>query len=249
MPEEIIYVYYDTVGNNVLSKGIVGQVRDIPLKNIPKNILLIKNDYTNGTYDDYTGFQTIRGQANVISFLKDGLAQPHKVGSWIDFSNIEMLHQLTPVEISEILYIGHAHNYLHSPFYYKLQNNYIYLTMQNGFTKIYYRYLDEFLDHFADAISKRMEKFVNTRKRIFQKEQTVSAFQISDKQEMIRLFREGVCFSFKQMIITDAVYTVPIFIVEDKLATMKTPFSDTEAVGSLTYNKETDVWGLDYDLS
>lgn len=160
-----------------------------------------------------------------------------------------MLHQLTPVEISEILYIGHAHNYLHSPFYYKLQNNYIYLTMQNGFTKIYYRYLDEFLDHFADAISKRMEKFVNTRKRIFQKEQTVSAFQISDKQEMIRLFREGVCFSFKQMTITDAVYTVPIFIVEDKLATMKTPFSDTEAVGSLTYNKETDVWGLDYDLS
>ena len=49
---------------------------------------------------------------------------------WIDFSDVTMLKELTPLEISELLYFGHMKNSLHSPFFYKLQNDFVFLNLQ-----------------------------------------------------------------------------------------------------------------------
>lgn len=248
MPEQVVYVYYDTVGNNVLSKGIVSTIEEITLKRIPQNLLLINNHkHPLSTYDNYTGFYVIKGQENVVKYIKS-LKQDNKQSCWIDFSNMEMLNQLTPVEISEILYIAHAHNYLHSPFYYKLQNNYIFLTLPNNFTKVYYRHLEEFLDFFTESITQRMKNKVNEKRKFFQKERDVSLFEISDKQDLIRLFREGICISFRQMTVMGSIYSAPLFIVEDKLNLLETPFDVRDSIGDLTYDVDSETWSLNYRL-
>lgn len=247
MPEQIVYIYYDSVGNNVLSKGIVNQNSGGQLRRTPNNILLIKDAPNVGTYDHSTGFRIIKGQEAVTQFLKSGIDQPSKLGSWIDYSSADMLSQLTPVEISELLYIGHAHNYLHSPFYYKLQNNYIYLSLPNNFTKVYYRHLDEFIDQFSAAITNRMQGKVNEKRRLFQKERIIAPFKIENQERLIPIFREGVCFSFRQMTIKEGLYQVPIFIVEDRLSTIDRPFEDDEIAGTLTYDTNTEQWEVTYN--
>lgn len=248
MPEQMIYIHYDTVGNNVLSKGITNQNSKTLLKRVPNNLLLIKGERFSGTYDNHTGFPVIKGQEEVKKFLDAGIGNPSRLGAWIDFSSMDMLHQLTPVEISEILYIAHAHNYLYSPFYYKLQNNYIYLSLPNDFTKVYYRYLDEFFEQFADSITQRMQKKVNEKKRFFQKERLIRSFPTEKAMELVPVFREGVCFSFRQMKIEDHVYYVPMFITEDKLSSINQPFEEEESLGTLIYDGNQDAWKLECQL-
>lgn len=249
MPEKIVYVYYDKVGNNVLSKGIVNTVSAAPLKRIPRNLLLLNNrNHPLSTYDNHTGLQIIKEEDNVIQYFETLSQEPNKP-SWIDFSTVEMLHQLTPVEISEILYIAHAHNYLHSPFYYKLQNNYIYLTLPNGFTKVYYRHLEEFWDLFAESITQRMKEKVNEKRRFFQKEKSVAPFSFADKDELARLFKEGVCISFRQMTVMGDIYSAPLFIVEDQLSMLEGNIDERTAIGDLNYDAENQTWKLTYKLN
>lgn len=248
MPEKIVYVYYDTVGNNVLSKGIVNIIENISLKRIPHNLLLLNNrKHELSTYDNYTGLHIVKEQDTVIRYLKSISNETDKP-SWIDFSNIEMLHQLTPVEISEILYIAHAHNYLHSPFYYKLQNNYIYLTLPNNFTKVYYRHLEEFLDQFTDSITLRMKEKVNEKRRFYQKERTIAPFIVPEKNDLIRLFKEGICISFRQMTVIGDTYSAPLFIVEDQLSMLDGQFDERTAIGDLIYDANNETWKLNYKI-
>ena len=246
--EQMIYIHYDTVGNNVLSKGITNQSSKNFLKRIPSNLLLIKGGDSFGTYDSHTGFPVIKGQEEVKKFLDAGIGRPSQLGAWVDFSSIDMLHQLTPVEISEILYIAHAHNYLYSPFYYKLQNNYIYLSLPNDFTKVYYRYLEEFYEQFADSITQRMQKKVNEKKRFFQKDKVIHPLQSEKAAELVPAFREGVCFSFRQIKIENQVYSVPMFITEDKMSTINQLFDEKLSVGMLIYDANKDQWNLQYHL-
>lgn len=248
MPSQVVYIYYDTVGNNVLSKGIVNINQKSLLKRTPNNLLLIKGDGSVGDYDNHSGFQVIKGQENVRAFLENSHSAVARTTSWIDFTNLEMLHQLTPVEISEILYLAHAHNYLHSPFYYKLQNNYIFLSLPNGFNKVYYRYLEEFIDQFVGSITQRMTNKLNEKKRFFQKDRIAAPFAIPNMDQLALVFREGVCLSFRQIIIKDDLYRVPIFIAEDKLSLVDRLFDEDEAVGYIEYHAEKGEWTLIYDF-
>lgn len=245
MPEQVIYIYFDSVGNNVVSKGLVSQTSKNLLKRTPTNVLVIGGAKTAGSYDKHTGFRIIKGQENVSQFLESGKGHPSRLGSWIDFTSVDMLHQLTPAEISEILYIGHAYNYLHSPFYYKLQNNYIYLSLPDNFTKIYYRYLEEFLDQFTEAMTMHMQQKVNEKKRFFQKETMIAPFLIPDMKELLPLFGEGICLSLRQMTIENNVYQVPIFITEDRLSKVDQFFDEKDAIATLSYDANEEQWQLD----
>lgn len=249
MPQQILYIHYDTVNNYVLSKGIVNQNRQTLLRRTPENLLLIKGNRNAGHYDSYTGFQIIKGQEKVKEYIDRGIGNPQSLGSWIDFHNVDLLHQLTPVEISELLYIGHAHTYLHSPFYYKLQNNYIFLSLPNGFTKLYYRYLEEFHEQFTESLTERMRKKVNEKKKFFQKEKDVSPFPLERMKEFVPVFREGVVISFQQMTMENGIYCAPMFIAEDKLAKVDSHFEKKHQFGRLLYNCHTDEWDLECETA
>ena len=116
MATEYIYVHLDSVTNHVLSKGMDINHFQQSLRKIPKNILLLDAKKGVGEFESHTGFRIIRGRENVRRYLDDCSKFPEKAHKWIDFESIELLRQLTPVEISELLYIAHAHTHLHSPF-------------------------------------------------------------------------------------------------------------------------------------
>ncbi len=63
---------------------------------------------------------------------------------WIDFNDYEMVKELTPLEISELLYFGHMKTHLHSLSFYKLQNNFVFFDLKDARSRVYYRYLDEY---------------------------------------------------------------------------------------------------------
>lgn len=115
-----LYIHYDSVSNHVLAKSIAFHLSALPQSEIPQNILLLNGKSSLATHDAYTGFMWIKGRKNVLEYLQ-GVAEGKETPSnWVDFDSIEFVHQLTPQEIADLLYISHAKTHLHSPFFYKL---------------------------------------------------------------------------------------------------------------------------------
>ena len=77
---------------------------------------------------------------------------------------MEFLHQLTPQEIADLLYISHANTHLHSPFFYKLQNNFIFLNLAQDFTKVYYRKMDDFYQQLSYQLMNQMSEEIDSFK-------------------------------------------------------------------------------------
>lgn len=199
-----------------------------------------------GTYDNHIGFQVIKGQENVKAFFrKDG--QSSAMGKWIDFVNVDMLHLLTPIEISEILYIAHAHTHLHSPFYYKLQNNYIYLTLPNGFIKMYYRYLEQFHELFAEAINKLKEK-VNEKKRFYQKSKRNCAHSRLNAWRNSFRSSKDKAWSLSDRWASKGAHTASHCSSRNRYASIGGRFNEKDSVGTICYDMERSEWKIDIDF-
>lgn len=245
MSSEYIYVHLDGVTNSVLSKGLILTNYTKIIKKVPKNILLLNASEDIGDFDAHTGFRIIRGVENVRAYFDNHL-QTLTGGSikWIDFESVELLRQLTPVEISELLYIAHAYTHLHSPFYYKLQNNYIYLSLPDNFRKIYFRYLEQFYVLLSDNLTALLEAKFNEKKKLFRKAVKIKPIPTELVKELVPYLREGVILSFKQMQHEDTICKIPIFLVEDRLRDVNKTFSKNELIGTICYDSRDESWSL-----
>jgi hypothetical protein len=242
---EYIYVHLDSVTNHVLSKGMDINHFQQSLRKIPKNILLLDAKKGVGEFESHTGFRIIRGRENVRRYLDDCSKFPEKAHKWIDFESIELLRQLTPVEISELLYIAHAHTHLHSPFYYKLQNNFIYLTLPDAMSKVYYRYLDQFYALLSRTLTSALAEKMNEKRSFFQKPQTIEPIPTCLINELVPYLKEGALFSLKQVEVRDNLYCIPVFLVEDRLREVGKPFSDRERLATICYDRKDASWSVE----
>ncbi|SEL12231.1 hypothetical protein SAMN04488700_0467 [Carnobacterium iners] len=245
MISDYIYVHLDGVTNSVLCKGIIFKNYDEIIRKIPENILLLNASKDIGEFEPHTGFQMIHGVEKVRNYLKDNIdGNSSYAFKCIDFESMELLRQLTPVEISELLYVAHAHTHLHSPFYYKLQNNYIYLSMTDNFKKIYFRYLEQFYDFLNDSLTKSLELKCNEKKKFFQKETKIQPAPKELIRQLIPLLREGVLFSFTQIQVQQQICEIPIFLVEDRLRDLNQVFSKKDLIGTIYYDKNQSKWSF-----
>lgn len=249
MFSEYTYVHLDSVTNAVLSTGITQIFDNYTSNNLPKNILLLEFSEGIGELDPHTGFRIIRGTANVKQYL-DRLFKGEKIpAKWIDFESLDLLRELTPVEISELLYIAHAYTHLYSPFYYKLQNNFIYLTMGDNFKKVYYRKLEQFYSLLANHLTENLEKKVNGKKTIFQKPKKIEPLSYKTTLNLIPMLKEGIVFSFKQMTCEKEIYSIPIYLVEDRLRAIHDHFDDKDLLGNICYDASQKEWYLNSEKS
>ncbi|WP_034551345.1 hypothetical protein [Carnobacterium funditum] len=245
MISDYIYVHLDGVTNSVLSKGITFKNYDEIIKKVPENILLLNASKDIGEFDPHTGFQMICGVEKVRDYLEDNIDKnTSRTLKWIDFESVELLRQVTPVEISELLYVAHARTHLHSPFYYKLQNNYIYLSMTDNFKKIYFRYLEQFYGFLSDSLTKSLEIKCNEKKKFFQKETKIEPIPDEVIKELIPFLREGVLFSFIQMQNQHDTCEIPVFLVEDRLRGMNQTFSKKDLLGTVRYDRNQREWSF-----
>ncbi|GBD81772.1 putative uncharacterized protein [Tetragenococcus halophilus subsp. halophilus] len=244
---DFIYVHIDNISNAVLSQGFSTADFHQAIVHRPKNLLLLDPSNERGEYEAHTAMKTIRGKQAVDNYFQ-AVDKKRVVGTnkWIDFTDVMMLKELTPTEISELLYFGHMKTHLHSPFFYKLQNNFAYFELQDDLSKVYYRYLDEFHQVLAQKITLLTSGTLNTRRSLFQKSKAVEPLPLNIVKTLSDFMKEGLVFSFKQTEFQDRTYQIPLFLVGDTHIRMGSPtFKDDALIGHLTYYSSQRTWDLD----
>lgn len=245
--KDMFYVHMDTINNSVLSKGITASDFCDALKHTPNNLLLLSdyNDY--GEYESHTGLRVVRND-KVDEFLKFANKRNDGNLKWIDFADLQLIKQLTPVEISELLYFGHMNNHLHSPFFYKLQNNYVFLNVNDQINKIYYRYMDVFYQVLALKVKKNLEYVLTAKQRgFFKKYQQVESIDIEIIKSLKYWLQEGIVFNFNNIKKYENRYEIPIYLVEDKLRKIEDIHYTKELlVANLKYSVNSSNWQIDF---
>lgn len=238
-----LYIHHDVVTNHVMTRGINLLANDFDSKFIPSNIILGSLDMGLGRIDSNTNFQIVRGKQEVLEFFdkchRDGL----KIPNWIDFDSMNMMHELTPNEIAEILYLFHTHQTLRSAFFYKLQNNYVYLTLSNGLLKTYYRQFKHFYPRFQRVLQEQMTGILNeSRTLFFGKKAEAGPFPEEVVTQLAGLFMRGVKVDMTQAYRDGQEWIIPLFIIEDELTllTFNQPKRDQESF--LIYNLDDQGW-------
>ena len=137
-----LYIHMNDVGHFVIFSGLslkqfVNAVDPI------QNLLLLKHDYEDGLFNMHTQFDFIPGE-DLKKFVKEMVDTKNDL-CFVDFLKEKDLNNLTPLEQAELLYIGHKKEPIHSPFFSKLSNRYVYYASLNDkMTKIYFRFLNDY---------------------------------------------------------------------------------------------------------
>ena len=240
-----IYVHLDSISNHVLSSASKFQPAVLSQNEVPKNILLLKGRSPLAIYDDYTGFYYIKDSKKIVAFLEEGKTSTTEY-NWIDFESLEFLHQLTPQEIADLLYISHANTHLHSPFFYKLQNNFIFLNLGQEFTKVYYRKMDDFYRQLGAQLTNKMSEEMTrlSRRLFFNQEKNAKDLPVELLKELVTYFKVGMVFSTERIKKELLEYTIPLYVAEDRYHVMENVYIKENLFGQLTYHEE-QGWSLE----
>ncbi|WP_314065128.1 hypothetical protein [uncultured Vagococcus sp.] len=241
-----IYIHLDTISNSVLSKGLSIADFAVSVPEKPQNILLLEPNATEGEFEPHTGLKMIRGQAQVEAYFNNPRREVDI--KWIDFRDLHFLQQLTPMEIAELLYFSHMATQLHSPFFYKLQNNFVYFEKKDNLAKIFYRRLDDFYEIVAEKVRLGVFQKINERKSFFKAATPVASMDASLMKEFRSVFQEGVVLDFKQQELTDQRYSIPVYVVEDQFKTIDSrKFRQEDRIALITYDLSAKTWAVQQD--
>lgn len=154
------YICIDPTKNEVFTYGatFLEFYEFIPCK--PQNILLMKANFWGGNWNKNTGFEYVEKE-ELNDLLEDNV---YNYGDfcWVDFNNKSSIDEITPLELSELLYISHKFQPLRSPFFERLDNSYTYLAHDDDYwTKIY---LKDIYDY-SKVIEGKILKVLKGRKR------------------------------------------------------------------------------------
>lgn len=243
---EDLYIHLDTTSNYINTKGLDLEDFCDSIVQQPENILLLNPAATVGEFESRTYLHMIRGREEVQAYFTSIKKKKHQVVKWIDFSDRQMLKELTPVEISELLYFGHMRTHLHSPFFYKLQNNYVFLQDEYHNTKIYFRNVQEIYGLLGDKLGKLLKQKVNERRSIFRSPTEVVPVPLELLRGLKPILQEGVIFRFSQM--DQENYLIAVYVVEDRL----NDFAKEKDIAKLNaanlyYNVPEKSWRCEHD--
>lgn len=125
--------------------------------------------------------------------------------AWVDFENREDLEKLEPMELAELLYLGHMFKPIYSPFFEKIQNRYAYLAHDDGwFCRLYCK---EYSD-FQEIICNKIINTVSTSKR-----RKIYPFSNDVKKELLNLANDGLLIDFNNFAKCDKSIEVPIYTI------------------------------------
>ncbi len=245
--DQTVYVHIDTTSNVVVTRGINAKDFHLGVVHPPKNLLLLNPATEYGDYETHTGLKIIRGAGAVDHYARlVTKGRMNEENKWIDFTDVSMLKELSPLEISELLYFGHMRNHLHSPFFYKLQNNFVYFDLPHDVARVYYRYLDEFYHILAGRIKQLAIARMNEKRSFFKRATTLDNLPVDLLKNLREPMKEGMIFCFHQLTQDSKVLCIPLFIAEEELAASPTIASDM-TIGRLCYHFDTHTWSLDLE--
>ncbi|WP_017380733.1 hypothetical protein [Paenisporosarcina sp. TG-14] len=204
-----IYIHMNEVGHFVLFSGIT-MYQFVQNAGPLQNLLLLKHEYKDSSFNIHTQLEFVPDE-EVFSFTKEFMDNPTDL-RWIDFTDERRLNMLSPQEQAELLYIGHKKESIRSPFYYQLQNRFVYLSNEDeSMTKVYFRELDDSLQLVVNILNQVVRNKENRAPfwRRKQKERfpelTMAQF-ISHKP----MLKEGVLLSLYKVEKTKVTYDLEI---------------------------------------
>ncbi len=243
---DYLYVHLDSTNNSVVTKGITHHDFCEHLVHPPKNLLLLDPYEEAGHFESHTGLKIIENQGESELYLASLRRRKEQPGiKWLDYSELGMLKQLTPQEIAELLYFGHMKMHLRSPFFYKLQNNFAYFELNEELNRVYYRYMEEFYFILGKKITKITTDKVNEKKSFFRRNIPVTELTVTDMKALRNYFLEGTAFLFKEGNFEGKTYTIPLYILEDRLQKANDNlFEKMKPVAFLIYHINKKTWEL-----
>ncbi|WP_125705770.1 hypothetical protein [Lacticaseibacillus daqingensis] len=158
MRNTMIYVHYEPLAHLFLTAGLSASDVLAASKAPFRHLLLLPPVSDTAFIDPHTGFNEISGAEAVTAFLRSKQARDR---AWLDYKHGSYLRELTPNEIAELLYLGHAKTHIQPPYYYKLQNQVVYLPLANDMVTLYVRKLDLFSQTLSAAIVRHLRLAAN----------------------------------------------------------------------------------------
>jgi len=244
-----VYVHIDNISNAVLTQEISAADFHNGIIHQPRNLLLLDPTNDMGEFEAHTAMKIIRGSEAVEKYFQSAERKNIRSNKWIDFTDTLMLKELSAIEISELLYFGHMKTHLHSPFFYKLQNNFAYFNLQDGLTRTYYRYLDEFYHVLSQKITHIVLEKLNSKRSFFQKPKSIKAVPADIIKKLSDMMKEGLVFSFDQTEFKNKKYEIPLYLVEDtRIRKGHIVLQDDALIGDLIYYSNKNTWELKVNL-
>ena len=241
MRNAMIYVRHEPLAHLFLTYGISASDLLSDHLKVPKHLLLLPPVDEQEQIDPHTWFNIIDGADQVQDFLRSKAAQTR---CWLDYSSPRFLQELTPNEIAELLYLGHAKTHLSSPFYYKLQNELVYLPLRNGMVNMYLRNESLFATFLANAINKYMRRIANEEPFWLRlRQQHFSRVSHAVYTQFLPLLEDGVVFDFRNVRFSREKISVPLLapkarFVPDGILTD----TDVRRLGMLVLMRQKNQW-------
>lgn len=170
---------------------------------------------------------------------------------WIDFTEEEMLNELTGQEMAELLYLGHHKHHLKLPFYNKLGNRFVYLAHDDGwFNKTYYRSLKDFFQLLSEVISRKLGGLKSEKSILGIRKKRV--YPPVNKEILLSLepyIKEGICISLRDSDHQRTRIEIPIWVIGD-FADMDDMYeeylqaSHQQYHAKIIFDKKTKEWKL-----
>lgn len=246
MTTDFIYLHLDTISNSLFARGLVVEDFSASLLEVPEHILLLDANETAGEYEPHTGLRVVRGKTEVTRYFFQKSKQNDVQLKWLDFKDLDLLQQVTPMEIAELLYFGHMMSQLRSPFFYKLQNKYVYFEKPGDLTKVYYRHIEDFYRLISHKVSDVVFQKVNKRKGLFKPAITISPIDPEVIKTLKVAFQEGVIFDIRQIYLDNETYTIPLYLGDDRIKVVSSRhLKEENEIGDIWYDLSSDSWEID----
>jgi len=119
-----------------------------------ENLLLLKSDYCGER--DFRGFWLVEGKEGIAALMCEDI---YGYGDFcfVDYLNASSLGELTELQIAELLYLGHTHKPLGTPFFEVLQNRFAYFSHDDGwYSRIYCKNENSLVSLLLNVVQKRV---------------------------------------------------------------------------------------------
>ncbi|KRO17260.1 hypothetical protein IV56_GL000380 [Lacticaseibacillus saniviri JCM 17471 = DSM 24301] len=237
----MIYINFEPFAHLFLTYGLAASdIVHEPAK-APHHVLLLPPIDEDEFIDPHTGFNVISGQEAVSTFMR---SQEASGRSWLDYQHGAYLQELTPSEIAELLYLGHMKTHMQSPFYYKLQNNFVVLPLHNAMTNLYFRHLSAFDFALSSAIRRHLRWAANEQPFWLRlRQQQFPIVPPETLKPLRQLMTDGIVFDFSHVIFSREHVKLPVIQPTQRFIPERDVVGNQ--VGSLTLNRMTKQWQFD----
>lgn len=187
---DLLYINSYPKVSKVLSYGLEFKEFMNCIEPKPENILILKGHYW-GSEFGYTTRCEMCFKQDFEEFVKE---EVYNYGDfcWIDFSSVDKLKSLEPLEVGELLYLGQLQRPVESPFFSKLDNQYVYLAHDDGWrNEIYYKDFNSFHVILGNLIALKLKTIHN--KDVYLPDQDVI-------NELIALSESGLAIDFDRIL-------------------------------------------------